>query len=146
MSIIAKVVAVVAPPESEEARLKARARAKGLAGKDDWLAMVLVHHQQTEAAFACVKQAADPPSRISRVNRVSTLLTGHSIPEEAAVYPALAKSMRKAMRKSGRGAIRGKIATGLLEDLPPMPRIHGQARAYPSRTRVRGKTVTGFWI
>ena len=41
MSIIDKVVDAVTPPESEEARLKARAKARVSAGKDDWLAMVL---------------------------------------------------------------------------------------------------------
>jgi hypothetical protein len=59
MSIIDKVVAAVTPPESEESRSKARAKARASAGKGDWLAMVLDHHEQVEAAFAAVKSAAD---------------------------------------------------------------------------------------
>jgi hypothetical protein len=55
MSIIDKVLAAVTPPESEEARLKARAKARASAGKDDWLSMVLNHHEQIETAF-CSRQ------------------------------------------------------------------------------------------
>jgi hypothetical protein len=51
MSIIDKVVAAVTPPESEDTRLKARAKARASAGKDDWLGMVLDHHEQIEAAL-----------------------------------------------------------------------------------------------
>jgi hypothetical protein len=84
MSIIDKVVAAVTPPESEEARLKARAKARAMAGKDDWLCMVLNHHEQIETAFASVKAASDPASRISTLKVLATLLTGHSLAEEAA--------------------------------------------------------------
>ena len=50
MSILDKVVAAVAPPESAEAGLKARAKARTSAGKGDWLAMVLDHHEHIESA------------------------------------------------------------------------------------------------
>ena len=96
MSILDKVVAAVAPPESEDARLKARAKARASAGKGDWLAMVLDHHEQIESAFAAVKASADPASRIRTLKTLGMLLTGHSIAEEAALYPALAKADEKA--------------------------------------------------
>jgi hypothetical protein len=92
MSIIDKVVAAVTPPESVEARANARAKARAMAGEGDWLAMVLDHHEQVEAAFAAVKAASDPASRVNALRMLSTLLTGHSIAEEAALYPALAKA------------------------------------------------------
>jgi hypothetical protein len=92
MSIIDKVIAAVTPPESDEARAKARARARAAAGQNDWLAMVLNHHEQVEAAFATVKAASDPASRIASLKNLSTLLTGHSIAEEAALYPALSRA------------------------------------------------------
>jgi hypothetical protein len=41
MSIIGKVVAAVSPPESDEARSKARVKARSSAAKGDWLSMVL---------------------------------------------------------------------------------------------------------
>src|ERR1700749_2629367 len=41
LSIVDKVIAAVTPPESEEARMKAREKARAAAGPGDWLAMVL---------------------------------------------------------------------------------------------------------
>ena len=83
MSIIDKVVAAVTPPESEETRLKARAKARAWAGKGDWLTMVLNHHEQIESAFASVKAAADPASRVRTLRKLSTLLgvTPHCQPQ-----------------------------------------------------------------
>jgi hypothetical protein len=121
MSIIDKVVAAVTPPESEETRLKARAKARASAGNGDWLAMVLDHHEHIEAAFAAVKCAKDPASRIGRLKKLSTLLTGHSIAEEAALYPALAKVDEKGHAvKAYTEQSAAKLQMGLLEDLPPM--------------------------
>jgi hypothetical protein len=121
MSIIEKVVAAVTPPESEESRTKARAKARASAGTGDWLTMVLDHHEQVEAAFVAVQNAADPASRIGTFKRLSILLTGHSIAEEAALYPALAKVDEKShavKAYSEQSAL--KLQLGLLEDLPPV--------------------------
>ena len=121
MSILDKVVAAVTPPETEEARLKARAKARASAGTGDWLAMILTHHEQVEAAFASVKNATDPASRVSSLKKLSTLLTGHSIAEEAAIYPALAKVDEKSHAvKAYTEQSAAKLQLGLLEDLPPM--------------------------
>ena len=121
MSIIDKVVAAVTPPESEEARSKARAKARASAGKGDWLAMVLDHHQQVETAFTDVKSAADPATRIAQLKKLATLLTGHSMAEEAALYPALAKVDEKGHAvKAYTEQSAAKLQMGLLEDLPPM--------------------------
>jgi hypothetical protein len=121
MSIIDRVVAAVTPPESDETRLKARNKARASAGKGDWLAMVLDHHEQVEAAFAAVKSAADPASRIASLKKLATLLTGHSIAEEAALYPALAKVDEKGHAvKAYTEQSAAKLQLGLLEDLPPM--------------------------
>jgi Hemerythrin HHE cation binding domain len=121
MSIIDKVVAAVTPPESEETRLKARAKARASAGKGDWLAMVLDHHEHIETAFAAVKNAPDPASRIATLKKLSILLTGHSIAEEAALYPGLAKVDEKGHAvKAYTEQSAAKLQMGLLEDLPPM--------------------------
>ena len=93
MSILDKAVAAVTPPESEEARLKARAKTRASTTKDDWLGMARNHHEQIEMALAAVKAASDAASRASTLKVLATLLTGHSLAEEAALYPALA--MRK---------------------------------------------------
>jgi hemerythrin superfamily protein len=121
MSILDKVVAAVTPPESEEARLKARAKARASASKGDWLSMVLDHHEQVEAAFTAVKAAADPTSRIRTLTHLSTLLTGHSIAEEGALYPAIAKADEKGhATKAYAEQAAAKLQLGLLADLPPM--------------------------
>lgn len=121
MSIIDKVIAAVTPPENEETRSKARAKARASAGKEDWLSMVLNHHEQIEAAFAATKAAADPASRITTLKVLSTLLTGHSIAEEAALYPALARADEKGHAVTAyTEQSAAKLELGLLEDLPPM--------------------------
>jgi hypothetical protein len=121
MSIIDKVVAAVTPPESEETRLMARAKARASAGSGDWLAMVLDHHEQVEAAFAVVKEASDPASRLTSLKKLAILLTGHSVAEEAALYPALAKVDEKGRAvKAYTEQSAAKLQLGLLQDLPPM--------------------------
>jgi hypothetical protein len=121
MSIIDKVVAAVTLPATEDALRKARETARASAGKGDWLALVLDHHEQVEAAFASVKSASDPASRIANLKKLSTLLTGHSIAEEAALYPALAKIDEKSHAvKAYTEQAAAKLELGLLEDLPPM--------------------------
>jgi hypothetical protein len=121
MSIIDKVVAAVTPPESDEARREARAKARAAATKGDWLSLVLDHHEQVEAAFAAVKGAVDPASRIRNLKKLSTLLTGHAVAEEAALYPAMAKADETGhATKAYTEQSAAKLQLGLLEDLPPM--------------------------
>jgi hypothetical protein len=121
MSLFDKMVAAVAPPESEEARAEARSKAQAAAGDGDWLSLVLQHHQQIEAAFAAVKSATDPSGRLAAQNKLATLLTGHSIAEEAVLYPALAKAGEEAhSTKAYTEQSAAKMQMGLLEDLPPM--------------------------
>ena len=90
MSIFDKVVAAVTPPESEQARAEARAKAQSAATAGDWLSMVLEQHRQIEAAFEAVKAARESASRTSAQKRLAILLTGHSNAEESVLYPALA--------------------------------------------------------
>jgi hypothetical protein len=121
MSVIDKVVAAVTPPESDEARAEARAKARAAAKPGDWLSAVLDQHVQIEAAFAKVQSATDAGGRTKALKALATLLTGHSIAEEAALYPALAKADEKGhatMAYTEQSA--AKLQMGLLEDLPPM--------------------------
>jgi hypothetical protein len=120
MSILDKVVAAVTAPESEEARAKARANARGSASKGDWLSMVLDHHEQIEAAFARVKAAEESGPRVLALKWLTLLLTGHSLAEETALYPALAKADQKAhATKAYSEQSAAQLQLGLLEDLPP---------------------------
>lgn len=121
MSIIDKVVAAVTPLESDEARAEARAKARAASKPGDWLSAVLDHHERIEAAFAKVKSTTSAAPRLEALKILATILTGHSIAEEAALYPALAKAHEKGhatMAYTEQSA--AKLQMGLLEDLPPM--------------------------
>ncbi len=52
MSLI-EVVAAIVPPDSDEDRMQARAKARASAGTG-WLSQILDHHQQIEQAFEAV--------------------------------------------------------------------------------------------
>jgi hypothetical protein len=123
MSIIDKVVAAVTPPESEEARRNARAKAQAAAGRDDWLAIILDHHRLIEEAFAAVKSAADGTSRLAAQKQLAVILTGHSNAEEAVIYPALVRSGHKSHGMMGYTEQAGaKANLGELEYLDPLSR------------------------
>lgn len=95
MTILDKVIAAVTPDPTPEERLSARARAQEAAVESPWLESVLTHHQQVEAAFAAVKSATSASAQRSEEKRLATLLTGHSLAEEAVLYPAMALGDQK---------------------------------------------------
>ena len=121
MSIIDKVVAAVTPPESEEARAKARAKAEAAARPGDWLSQILDHHRQIEALFAAVKSATTAEARREAQKRLAVILTGHSVAEEAAIYPALAADKQVGHAELAyQEQSAAKMEMGLLERLEPM--------------------------
>ena len=121
MSLLDKVVAAVTPPESDEQRAEARAKASSAATDGDWLSLVLAHHRQIEDAFAAVKAATDASSRVSAQKRLALLLTGHSIAEEAVIYPALVNAGEEShSTKAYTEQSAAKAQMGLLEYLDPM--------------------------
>lgn len=121
MSILDKAIAALTPPESEKAREEARARAEAAATTGDWLSTVLDHHRQIEAAFDAVSRADDAASRIAAQKELGTILTGHSIAEEAALYPALAADHQVGHAELAyQEQSAAKMEMGLLERLDPM--------------------------
>jgi len=121
MSMLDKVVAAVMPPESDEQRAEARAKARNAATDSDWLSLVLDHHEQIEAAFSAVKAASEAVSRRAAQKRLAVLLTGHSIAEEAVIYPALVKADEQGHATKAYTEQSGaKVQMALLEDLDPM--------------------------
>ncbi|MEA3540960.1 MAG: hemerythrin domain-containing protein [Pseudomonadota bacterium] len=121
MSIIDKVVAAVTPPESAEARAKARAKAEAAARPGDWLSQILDHHRQIEALFAAVKSATTAEARREAQKRLAVILTGHSVAEEAAIYPALAADKQVGHAELAyQEQSAAKMEMGLLERLDPM--------------------------
>jgi len=77
---------------SEAKHREARAKARAVATAGDWLSLVLLHHEQIEAAFADVKLAATEPARQQAQKHLAILLTGHSNAEESVLYPALSRA------------------------------------------------------
>jgi Hemerythrin HHE cation binding domain len=121
MSIIDKVVAAVTPPESEDARREARAKAISVATPGDWLSVVLDHHQTIEAAFDAVKGAPTAAAQLAAQIKLATLLTGHAVAEEAVLYPALADAGEKGHAVTAyTEQSAAKLQMGLLEKLEPL--------------------------
>ncbi|HEY3731032.1 MAG TPA: hemerythrin domain-containing protein [Steroidobacteraceae bacterium] len=121
MSVLDKFIAAVTPPESAKARADARRKAQQAAGDNDWLALILEHHLQIEAAFESVKSAASAPVQRAAQKQLAALLTGHSVAEEAVIYPALVSVDEKAhSTKAYTEQSAAKVQLGLLEDLEPL--------------------------
>lgn len=121
MSVIDKVVAAITPPESDEARAEARAKAQSLAQPGDWLAQILDHHQQIERLFDAVITARDADTRVKAQKKLAEALTAHAIAEDAVIYPSMA-----AEHQAGHAELAyqeqsaAKMEMGLLEKLDPM--------------------------
>ena len=121
MSILDKVVGAITPPESERARREARDKARAAARPGDWLSIVLEHHQNIEAAFAAVEAATTATAQAGAQKRLATLLTGHSIAEEAVLYPALSNAGENShATKAYTEQSAAKLQLGLLEKLAPL--------------------------
>ena len=121
MSIIDKVVAAVTPPESESERLEAREKAAAAATPGDWLSLAIEHHEDIEAAFAVVGDATSASEQLAAQKRLATLLTGHSIAEEAVLYPALADSGEKGHATAAYSEqSAAKMQMAMLEKLEPL--------------------------
>ena len=121
MSLLDKAIAAVTPPESQEARDKARRDAEAAATPGDWLSMILDHHREIDAAFDAVEHARDPEGRRAAQKKLGVILTGHSIAEEAAIYPALAEEDQAGHAELAyQEQAAAKMEMGLLERLDPM--------------------------
>ncbi|HEU4459771.1 MAG TPA: hemerythrin domain-containing protein [Methylibium sp.] len=121
MTMLDKVIAAVTPPESEAARAEARAKAREKAVPGGWLEAVLDHHLQIEDSFAAVRNASDATSRRGAQKQLAVLLTGHSLAEEAVIYPALALNGEKAHATSAyTEQSAAKVQLAGLDELDPM--------------------------
>lgn len=121
MSFLDKIVATVTPPESDETRVQARARALAETTPGDWLSQVIKHHQQIEQAFEDVRQAGEPSGRRQAQKQLSTLFLGHSNAEEAVLYPEMADTGHKAHAGLAyEEQAMTKVQFALLDKLEPM--------------------------
>jgi hemerythrin superfamily protein len=70
----------------------APALAQGAAGpltEGNWLEEIKAQHREIARLFQAAMSAPDAPGRRREVKRLATLLTGHSIAEEVAIYPGV---------------------------------------------------------
>jgi hemerythrin superfamily protein len=121
MTILDKVIAAVTPDPTPEERAAARADAQDAASSAPWLGAVLQHHQQVEAAFEEVRTATDAGAQKQAEKRLATLLTGHSMAEEAVIYPALALEDQKGHAvEAYTEQSAAKLNLGILEAMAPL--------------------------
>lgn len=121
MGVLDKVVAAVTPEASDKDKAEARGEARALSQHGDWLSMVLDHHEAIESAFAAVKAASSAESRRAAQEELATLLTAHSIAEEAVLYPAMALTDQKSHATEAYAEqSAAKVQTAALDDLKPM--------------------------
>lgn len=119
MSILDQAIAAITPPESEQDRREATAKAEALARPGDWLSQILGHHREIEAQFERLRAAA-PGERVAEQKRLGLLLTAHSIAEEVSVYPALAADHQVGHAELAyQEQSAAKMELGLLERLDP---------------------------
>ncbi len=118
MSVLDKVVAAVTPEPSEADRREVRSKARAEGG---WLAMVVGHHEQIESAFDAVRSASSAAAQRAAQKQLALLLTGHSIAEEAALYPAMAVGDQKGHSTAAyTEQSAAKVQTAALDDLEPL--------------------------
>jgi hypothetical protein len=121
MSILDKAIAAVTPPISDKKRAEAHAKARSAASPGDWLSQILDHHEQIEAAFGTVRAASGVEARRKAQKTLGTLLTGHSMAEEAVIYPALAHAGKKAQAEMAyTQQVAAKMQMAALEHLDPL--------------------------
>ena len=89
MSFLDKIVATIAPPESDEDRRKAREKAQTFARDHGWLALALQHHERIEQAFEQGRSSPDAAGRKMAMKELAIVLNGHSLAEETVLYPAM---------------------------------------------------------
>ena len=121
MGVLDKVIAAVTPEASDEDRAEARGKARALSTGDDWLGTVIDHHEAIEVAFDAVKSAKTANAQRQAQQELATLLTGHSIAEEAVLYPAMAlgdQEGHSAEAYTEQSA--AKVQTAALDDLVPL--------------------------
>ena len=121
MSLLDKIVASVAPPESDETRMQARHNARTQAAPEGWVQLILEDHERIERAFEAVKAAPDAAAQRLAELELSTLLNGHSAAEEAVIYPEMADTDQKGHAMMGyEEQAATKVQLGLLGKLQPM--------------------------
>lgn len=121
MSFLDRIIAAVTPPESDETRMEARARARVGAVKGGWLQAVIDQHDEIETAFAEVARAPDATAQRRAEDRLVSLLNAHSAAEESVLYPEMADSGHKTHASMAyEEQAMTKVQLALLQKLEPL--------------------------
>ena len=121
MSLLDKVIAKVTPEPTDDEMVAARAQLRASASEAPWIELVCEHHDQIDAAFAAVRGATKAAVQRAAEKRLATLLTGHSLAEEAVLYPAMALTDQKAHATAAyTQQSAAKVQTAALGELEPL--------------------------
>jgi len=87
LGLFAAGAAAAATPSLAQPAAKTGMAAGLTAG--DWMAQVRAQHRETDRHFQLVKTARTDAERMSHFRMLASLLSGHSLAEEVALYPGL---------------------------------------------------------
>lgn len=96
MTLLDQMMAIVTPHRSDEDRADARNIACALAIDCPWLSEVIRQHAAIEQALDALRVAPRGAERRHALQWLAALLTGHSLAEQAVLYPALSLECRRA--------------------------------------------------
>lgn len=120
MSLLDKIAATLAPPESDADRADAHQRAKELTPGNEWLARALTHHEEIEASFARALNASNDADATQAVKNLALVLNAHSMAEEVVLYPVLVMEGHKGhAAEAYEEQQMAKVQMAELERLPP---------------------------
>jgi len=86
--LAAGAAAAVATPAAAQPAARAGGMVAGLTA-GDWMAQVLAQHREIDRHFQLVKAARTDGERMQHFRMLASLLSGHSLAEEVALYPGL---------------------------------------------------------
>ena|SRR5579875_977578 len=121
MNAFDKIVSSVTPPESDEKRAEAHAKARAAARPGDWLSLILDHHEGLLSALESIRAGQTAQARHETLRRFERLFAGHSIAEEMVVYPAQSLADEKMSADMGyTEQTAAKMQIAALEVMDPM--------------------------
>ncbi|ARU17983.1 hemerythrin domain-containing protein [Croceicoccus marinus] len=121
MSFLDKLAAAIAPAASKEDRAEARRKAEALAGREEWIGLIVQQHKQIETLISEAATAPGADARRKAVREFERVLTGHATAEEAVLYPDMAEFSGKTHAGMGyEEHAMTKIQVAKLEKLDPM--------------------------
>lgn len=94
MSFLDRIAAALAPAASDKQRREARERLTELAVGEAFAEEILAHHHEIEALFAQARAQSGAEAQAT-VHKLAVLLNGHSMAEEAVVYPEVSEHSGK---------------------------------------------------